>query len=203
MIPRFVASSCNGHAYDNPRIVVTEDARILLVALRIRRNLTHFHVVGGVGRVVKHNTVIAIHHSLNRVDSLVAKSFLKTYSRHGTPALALDEYLAFLVLVRSNLVAVEIVGAEEPFAVPSVFLHSFFHSFHSGCHLLCLLLEALYAVFLGVLALLCQLAAERDIFLACNHEETCNHERLCLRTLAVVFRCLETLVGVPGEAVEV
>ena len=56
-------------------------------------------MVCGVGGIVEHYAVLAVHHALHGVDGLVAESLFETYACHGAPSLALDEYLSFLVFV--------------------------------------------------------------------------------------------------------
>ena len=50
--PCVVASTGNSLAYDDPRIVVAEDACILLISLWVRGNLAHLNMIGGVGWIV-------------------------------------------------------------------------------------------------------------------------------------------------------
>ena len=69
-------------------------------------------------------------------------------------------------------------------------LHSLNHSIDSLLHA-------------GSFVVLTDLLAQGDVVLTCDDEQTCNHQALCLGALAHVLSGLETLVGVPREAVEV
>ena len=171
-------------ADDDPRVVVAEDACVLLVALGVGAYLAHLHVIGGVGRVVEHDAVFAFQSFLGGVESLGYETLFESDARHCAPSLALDEYLALLVLVGAYLVAEEVVGAQIPLSVPSVLLDGFYH---------------LVYVFLGAVGLvvLAYSAAQLHIVLARHDEESCYHERLRLGTLALVLGGLEALVRVP------
>ena len=59
------------------------------------------------------------------------------------------------------------------------------------------------SAFTAVCGFLGELLAERHIVLACNDEESGNHQALCLGAFSLVLCCLETLVRIPREAVEV
>ena len=154
-------------------------------------------MVCGVSWIIEHNAMLAVHHALYRVDGLVAESFFESDASHCAPSLTFDEDLSFLIFVRANLVAIEIVCAEEPFAVPSIFFHCFLHGFYGSCHSVGLCLETVDAIFLSVLSLACKLSAKVDIFFSGNDKQAGNHERLSLAAFALVFGGLEALVGIP------
>ena len=188
--PGIVTTACDTLTDDHPRIVVTEDTGILLIAFGIRGDLTVLIDILREGRIVEHHTVFALEVLLAGVEALGHHAVLGTNLCHRTPALALDEDLGLLALVGTNLTAIEVVGTEIPLTIPAMFLHSLNHRIDSLLHTLC---------FLG----LAKFLAESDIVLASDDEETCNHETLSLRTLRDVLRGLETLVGIPREAVQV
>ena len=93
-------------------------------------------MIGGIGRVVQYHSVLALQTLLGAVQCLVAETVFQSDASHGAPALALDEDLAFFVLITTYLVAEEIVGTEEPFAVPSMLLHGFAHCVYRLLHTL-------------------------------------------------------------------
>ena len=95
-------------------------------------------MIYGIGRIVEHNAMLAIHHLLHRVDGLIYHTLVESDASHGTPALALDEDLSFLVLLGTYFIAVEVVGSQIPLAVPTVLLHSLIHTVHCFFHCLCL-----------------------------------------------------------------
>ena len=109
VVPRIVAATGDCLADDDPGVVVAEDACILLVTGRIGTDFAHLDVIGGVGRVVEHHAVFAVEVLLAGIEGLIDHAVFKTDTGHGTEALRLDEDLAFLVLVRTDLVAIEVV----------------------------------------------------------------------------------------------
>ena len=104
-------------------------------------------------------------------------------------ALWLNEDLAIFTLMRTNLVAVCVVGANEPLAVPACRHHCLVDAFHGSACTLCLLLFA---------AKLCDLR----IFFAVFDEHATNEDGLGYRS----FRRsegLEGFAGMLGETVQV
>lgn len=106
------------------------------------------------------------------------------------------------------VVAEEVVGAEESFSVPSVLLHGFAHLVYCLLHTVgfcevVILGETSDSAFTAVCGFLGELLAERHIVLACNDKESGYHQALCLGAFSLVLCCLETLVRIPREAVEV
>ena len=92
--------------------------------------------------------------------------------------------------MRADGASVEIVGTEEPVAVPAVLFHGLDHG-----------IDMLHgAVGLGVKA---EVAAQLGVVAAIDHELACNHKRLGLAAFGLVLSGLERFVGVVGEAVEV
>ena len=79
--------------------------------------------------------MLALQVFLAGVEALGHHTLLGTYLGHGAPALALDEYLAFLTFVRPYLTTEIIVGPQIPLAVPAMALHGL-------CHLVDRLLHA-------------------------------------------------------------
>ena len=59
--PCIIAASGYRLADDHPRVVVTEDAGVFLIAFGIGRDLAHLHVIGGEGRVVEHDAMLTLH----------------------------------------------------------------------------------------------------------------------------------------------
>ena len=190
MLPRIVATPVDGLTDDDPWVVVAEDAGILLVTLRIRTDLTVFDIVMRESGVVEHDAMLTLHAFLHRVERFVAQSFLQADAGHGAPALTLDEDLAFAVLVTTNLVTVEVVGAKEPVTIPAEFLHGLTHVVDCLVHALSL-------------CGLSEMTAEGGIVASRDDEQSGDHQALSLRALTVVLRGLEALVRIPGEAVEV
>ena len=130
VFPSIVASAHNGLANDDPWVVVAEDARILLVTSGIGRYFAHLDMVCCEGWPVEHNAMLAVHIFLYGVQSFVHHTLFFANACHGAPALALDEDLTLLILLRTNLVAEVVVGTEIPVAVPSALLHGLHHVVH-------------------------------------------------------------------------
>ena len=139
--------------------------------------------------------MLAVEVLLAGVECLVHHAVLQADGSHGAEALALDKDFTFLVLLRANLVAVEVVGTEVPLAVPSVFLHGSDHGVDValGAGGLCLVCCGIAATH-GTGG---QLLAQLHILLADHDEEAGYHQALSLRALGLVFGGLEGLVGIP------
>ena len=60
--------------------------------------------------------------------SLFGEAVVLADSGHGAHALRLNEDLSFLARIRSDLIPVGIIGADEPFAIPACRLHAFDHA---------------------------------------------------------------------------
>ena len=145
---------------------------------------------------------------LGTIQSFVAESVFQTDTSHRTPALALDEDFAFLVLIATYLVSEEIIGTEEPFSIPTMLLYGFVHRIHRLLHALgfCEIIflgKSCYCALMTVCCFLGELLAESNVVLACYNKQTCNHQTLCLAAFTLILCSLETLVWIPGEAVEV
>ena len=188
--PRIIASSLQSLGDNHPWIVVAEDAGILLVSLWITADLTIFRIVAGKRWPVQHNAMLTFQVFLCGVECFAWQLLFLTNLSHGTPALALDEDLAFLVLMRSHLTTIVIVGAKIPLTIPTIGFHGLAHCIH------------LHLCTLGLFTKSYTLT-KFHILTASKHEQTGDHQRFCLRALALVLGGLETLVGVEREAVEV
>src|SRR5574344_971651 len=131
-------------------------------------------MIDGICRIVEHYTMLAVHHLLHGVDSLVNHTLVESDASHSTPSLTLDEYLTLLVLIRTNLVAIEVVGTEIPFTVPTVLLHSLIHTVNCLFHCVSLGIEVGNTIFCGILTTGGKSAAELNIFLTCDDKESGN-----------------------------
>src|SRR5690606_25640193 len=114
----------------DPGAVVAEDARVLLVHGGIRRDLTVLAVVLRQRGVAQHDLPFAVEALLDRVERLPRLAGLHTDPAHDAEALGLDEDLALFVLLGPDLPAEEVVGAQEPLAVPAVLEHDLLHLRH-------------------------------------------------------------------------
>ena len=132
---------------------------------------------------------------LARIERLVHHAIFESDTSHSAPALTLDEYLTFLILVRTNLVAIEVVGTQVPFAIPAMLLHSLHHGVNALLATSCFVLERSSAFV--IVRSLFQLLAEFDVIFSANHKQASNHQTLSLATNGIVFCSLETLVRVP------
>ena len=110
MFPCAFRASCQHFGDDDPRVVVAEYARVLLVSGRISADFPHFGVIGGEGRIVEYHSVRGVQQTPARVECGIHHTLVASDARHGAESLRLDEYFALGVLLRANLVAVEIVG---------------------------------------------------------------------------------------------
>ena len=99
---------------------MAEDTGILFISGRIRGNLTKLDMVSGVSRLEDHDTILGIQLFLYRVQSLFCKTFLNTDTCQNTEALGLNIDLTLFAFLGTNLVAVSIIGTDEPFTVPAI-----------------------------------------------------------------------------------
>ena len=76
--------------------------------------------------------MLAVQILLTRIQSLVKHTILQSNTSHGAEALTLDKDFAFLALVRTNLIAVEVVGAQIPLAIPTMLLHGINHGINAA-----------------------------------------------------------------------
>ena len=132
ILPGTVAPAQYGFSDDDPRVVVAEDTRILLVAGGIGGDFSILHNIAGEGRIVEYNTVLAVQAFLYGVQCFFYHAFFQSDACHGAPALRFDEDLSFFVLFGTHLVAEVIVGAQVPVSVPAMFLYGFHHIVYIG-----------------------------------------------------------------------
>ena len=188
MLPRIIPAACKHLSHNHPRIVVAENAGILLISLRVGGNLTVILYVLREGRIIQNYTLLSIKHFLYTVKCLVAHSTVGSDAGHRTPALALDEYFRLVILLRAHFPTKVVVSPQEPFPVPAIFLHGLLHRLNPGQHLGRILSNAVQQ--------LCKVLSH-------NHIESGNHKRLSLGTFRLVLCCLERFVRVIREAVQV
>ena len=113
------ASADDGFCDGNPGIIVAEDSGIFLVPGRVGADLAKLQVISGISRLQEHDTVFGIQTFFDRIQSFLCKPFLYANACEDTEALGLDKNLTFLTFPGADLVAVGIVGPEEPFPVPA------------------------------------------------------------------------------------
>ena len=87
---------------DDPRVVVTEYARVLLVSGRIGRYLAKFRSVSCVRRIQQYKTVIGIKTLIHRSESFFRISVVRSYAGHHAHALRFYIYLPFIAFLRSD-----------------------------------------------------------------------------------------------------
>ena len=98
---------------------MAEDSGIFLVPGRVGADLAKLQVISGISRLQEHDTVFGIQTFFDRIQSFLCKPFLYANACEDTEALGLDKNLTFLTFPGADLVAVGIVGPEEPFPVPA------------------------------------------------------------------------------------
>ena len=69
--------------------------------------------------------------------------------------------------------------------------------FHSLYHIINALLRTFS------LLVVTSLAAQLYVVFACHDKKSCYHQRFRLRAFRIILRSLETLIGIPREAIEV
>src|SRR5574344_1835501 len=68
-------------------------------------------MINGICRIVEHYTMLAVHHLLHGVDSLVNHTLVESDASHSTPSLTLDKDLTLLILIRANLIGIKVGNA--------------------------------------------------------------------------------------------
>ena len=114
-----IASANDGFCDGNPGIIVAEDSGIFLVPGRVGADLSKLQVISGIGRLQEHDAVFGIQMFLDRVQGFLRKPFLYANACEDAEALGFDKDLTFFTFPGADLVAVGIVGPEEPFPVPA------------------------------------------------------------------------------------
>ena len=115
-----VAVADHGLGDHDPRVVVAEDAGVLLVAGRVGGDLAQLQVVARVGRLLQHDAVRRGQALGDRLQRRGGLAVVEADAGHDAHALRLDEDLALVVLRRADRLAEVVVGAQEPLAVPAV-----------------------------------------------------------------------------------
>ena len=135
-LKRPVAVADDGLGTADPGVVVAEDACVLLVARGVAGNFAQLQMIFGISRLQQNNTVLGVQPGLYALQRGHGLAGVHADARHDTHALGLDEDLAFLALLPADHMAVGIVGAAEPFAVPPGGEGGMFHAgnffTHSG-----------------------------------------------------------------------
>jgi hypothetical protein len=114
----------------HPRIVVTKDASIFLVACRVGGNLAKFQVVLRIGGLLKDDAVLGGEMQSRGIQSANGETILQSNPRESAEALRLDKDLPFCALLRADLAARVVISSEEPFAIPAILADGGFHLLH-------------------------------------------------------------------------
>ena len=185
--PVAVAEDSLGAA--DPRVVVAEDARVLLVSRRIAGDLTKVEAVGGVGGLQQHHAVLGIQPLFHALEGLFRLTGLLADARHDAHALRLDEDLALVAFLAADGLAEGVVGAAEPCTVPAGGQRGLFHLRNGGAGV-------------GGFVREVPVAAQVGVFLAVFDEHTGDENALRHRAFAGAGD-LEALARILGEAVQV
>jgi hypothetical protein len=89
-------------------------------------------VVARIGRLLQHDAVRRGQMLAHRFERAARQAVIQADARQDAEALRLDEDLTFGALLRSDLVAEIVVGAQEPLAIPAVSADRFVHARASG-----------------------------------------------------------------------
>ena len=186
---RSVAASHDGLRNGYPGIVVAEDTGIFFVSRRIGRDLAEFYVISGISGLQESNTVFGIQDLLNAVESGECLAGFFADAGQNAEALGFDEDLTLFTLMGTDLVAVCVICAYEPFAVPAVCEKSFLH-------------DSLFPTHFGSFLVESDQIAERRVFLGIFDKHASDKDGFRHRPFAGTGG-LEGLSGVLGEAVEI
>ena len=177
----------HGFGTADPRIVVAEDACVLLVSRRIAGNFAQIQLVAGVGGLVQHHAVWGVQSLLHAPERLRGLPGLPADACHDAHALRLNEDLSLGALPAAHGVAESIVGAPEPCTVPACGQGRLLHGVDAPAGS-CGLIGKLQAV-----TQLCILAPVLD-------EHACNEHALGHRALAGTGRSGSSRPGAPRSS---
>ncbi len=178
-----------GFANAHPGVAVAEDAAVLLVSRRVTGDLSKFRMVGGITGGEQVDAIGPHQPRPHAVERASRQAFLHADAGHDAKALRLDVDLALLTGFAAHGPAEGVVGAQEPGAVPSVFLHGLLHVGNSRFDLLAF----------GSLAIA---AAKLRVFPAIKHEH--GGDKYAFRLAAFKIGAgLKAFARLLGEAVEV
>ena len=105
---------------DHPRVRVAEDAAVLLVARRVRRDLAELGVVPLVRGAQQHDAVLGGELIGDRRERTRRSAILHADARHHAHALRLDEDLPLVAGRRADRRAEVVVRPHEPLTIPPV-----------------------------------------------------------------------------------
>ena len=117
-----------------------EDTCVLLVAAGVCGNLTVLDIVLGVSGIVQYQTKLGIQSFIDSGKGLPGCLFVDV--GHDCEALRLDEDLAFLAFLGTHLLAVCIICAQEPVAVPCGLHDNLLHLVDLGLGSSCFVVHA-------------------------------------------------------------
>ena len=104
---------------DNPRIVVAEDPRVLLVSGGIAGDLAQLQMVPCVCRLQQNDAVLRIQPLFDALHGRLGFSGLFADACHDAHALGFDEDLTFFAFLSADHMAVSVESSAEPRAVPA------------------------------------------------------------------------------------
>src|ERR1019366_7179891 len=114
-------------ADDDPRIVVTEDACVFLVARRVRGDLAEFEVILRVSRLLQNDAMFGGEQLARGFEGSHRESILDADAGEGTEPLRFNEDLALCIFLGADLAAEIVVGTDKPLAIPSMLANRGFH----------------------------------------------------------------------------
>src|SRR5581483_1249904 len=187
-LERALAFSESAPGERDPRVVVAEDARVLLVPGRVARDLAELWAVARERGLHEGDAVLRGELPADALECAARAPVLGAGPTEHAPALALDEDPALVAGTRPDGSARRVERAHVPLAVPRAFLDRFEHPVAGRIE------PRRVGAASEVPVQSCELAASVE-------EEAGDHHRL--RTRALDVACgLERLVGIGREAVE-
>ena len=186
-LPCSVSTADNSLSYRNPRIVVAEDAGVLLVSRWIRRDFTKLHMISVVRRLQEHDAIFSIKIFLNRLHCLKAEPFILSDFSDNTKALWFNKDFSILTFLGTNLVLVVVVCTKIPLAIPAGIHDGLFHLFNS---------------LLGCISLVAKSLVSADFYIVFSvfYKHACDKNRFGIRSFRW-SKGLEGLARLLGEAV--
>jgi hypothetical protein len=128
MFGRFVAVAGHRFGDNHPRIVVAENAGVLLIARRVRRDLAQLQVVARVRRLLQDDAVRRGQALAHRIERLPRQAVLIPMPARMQKPCGSMKIFPSAHSLGPDLFAEIVVSAQEPFAVPAVRAHRLFHA---------------------------------------------------------------------------
>ena len=90
---------------------MAEDTAILFVSRRVGADFAEFEVIDRIGRLQDHDAVLGIKLFLNRLQGFRGKAFFDADACQHAESLRFNEDLSFFTFMRTDFIALSIIGS--------------------------------------------------------------------------------------------